>query len=138
MDIFVARQPIFDVKKHVYAYELLYRAGEQNQSNVIDGISHFQCRGKHPHAYGSGVAHPRSPCIHQFYTSLDRSGNTYGFSKDLLVVEILEDIVPDKAFIESCKRLKDLGYTLALDDFVLDYPYDDIVDIVDIIKVDFC
>ncbi len=38
MDIFVARQPIFDVKKHVYAYELLYRAGEQNQSNVIDGI----------------------------------------------------------------------------------------------------
>ncbi len=139
MDIFVARQPIFDVKKHVYAYELLYRAGEQNQSNVIDGDQ----------ATSSVVANTlmlmglesltqgRLAFINFTRPLIDQEIPTV-FSKDLLVVEILEDIVPDKAFIESCKRLKDLGYTLALDDFVLDYPYDDIVDIVDIIKVDFC
>ncbi len=42
MDIFVARQPIFDAKKRVFAYELLYRTGEQNQSNVIDGDQPLQ------------------------------------------------------------------------------------------------
>lgn len=30
MDVFVARQPIFDQQRHVIAYELLYRTGEQN------------------------------------------------------------------------------------------------------------
>lgn len=138
MDIFVARQPIFDARKHVYAYELLYRAGEQNQSNVIDGDQ----------ATSSVVANTlmlmglesltqgRLAFINFTRPLIDQEIPTV-FSKDLLVVEILEDIVPDKDFIASCKKLKELGYTLALDDFVLDYPYDEIVDIVDIIKVDF-
>lgn len=39
MDVFIARQPIFDKKQHVIAYELLYRANNENQSNVTDGDS---------------------------------------------------------------------------------------------------
>ena len=138
MDIFVARQPIFDAKKRVYAYELLYRAGEQNQSNVINGDQ----------ATSSVVANTlmligldsltqgRMAFIN-FTRQLIEEEIPTVFSNELLVVEILEDIIPDKAFIKSCRSLKEQGYVLALDDFVLDYPYEEIVDLVDIIKVDF-
>lgn len=138
MDIFVARQPIFDIKKSVYAYELLYRTGDQNQSNVVDGDQ----------ATSSVVANTlmligldsltqgRLAFIN-FTRQLIEEEIPTVFSKDILVVEILEDIIPDKAFIKSCRSLKDQGYILALDDFVLDYPYEEIVDLVDIIKVDF-
>ncbi len=37
MDIFVARQPIFDVNQNVYGYELLYRSGIVNEYEGTDG-----------------------------------------------------------------------------------------------------
>ena len=59
------------------------------------------------------------------------------FSNEVVVVELLEDIIPDNDFIEVCKDLKNKGYTLALDDFVLDYDYIELIELADIIKVDF-
>jgi len=138
MDIFIARQPIFDIRKKVYAYELLYRAGDENQSNVIDGDQ----------ATSSVVANTlmligldsltqgRMAFIN-FTRQLIENEIPTVFSNELLVVEILEDIIPDAEFMKACRNLKELGYILALDDFVLDYPYEEIVDLVDIIKVDF-
>ena len=35
MEVFLARQPIFDRQQKVYAYELLYRSGGKN--NFYDG-----------------------------------------------------------------------------------------------------
>ena len=57
--------------------------------------------------------------------------------KSKIVVEILEDVIPDKNFMTKLKELKNSGYILALDDFTIDYPYKEIIEIVDIIKVDF-
>ena len=38
MNVYMARQPIFDTENHVYGYELLYRSnGKQNEYNGIDG-----------------------------------------------------------------------------------------------------
>jgi len=37
MDIYVGRQPILNRKDEVIGYELLYRSGEQNVYNAIDG-----------------------------------------------------------------------------------------------------
>ena len=35
-DIFVARQPIFDARKNVFAYELLFRKGFHNYASKFD------------------------------------------------------------------------------------------------------
>ena len=40
------------------------------------------------------------------------------YLKGEAVVEILETIEPDVEVLGACRRLKDLGYTIALDDFV--------------------
>lgn len=58
-------------------------------------------------------------------------------NKEQVVVEILETVQPGKRLLAIVKELKELGYTLALDDYIHNpvwkhfYPY------IDIIKIDF-
>ena len=54
-----------------------------------------------------------------------------------MVVEILEDIPADREVIAACQRLKDAGYTLALDDVVSLEPYGELLGMADVLKVDF-
>ena len=138
MDIFLARQPIFDRELRVQAYELLFRSnlenyyqhfnGDEATSTVLDhsffgvGLEEVT-RGKR-----AFVNFTRNLLLKEFATL---------FSRDLLVVEILEDVHPDREIINKCKRLKELGYTIALDDFVIRPGIEFVLPYVDIIKVDF-
>jgi EAL and modified HD-GYP domain-containing signal transduction protein len=36
-EIFIARQPIYDAYLNVFAYEILYRTGDKNMYDGIDG-----------------------------------------------------------------------------------------------------
>ncbi|MGC2269951.1 MAG: HDOD domain-containing protein, partial [Candidatus Acidiferrales bacterium] len=57
--------------------------------------------------------------------------------KDRVVLEMLETIDIDDEVLAACRRLKQLGYLLALDDF-LDHPeWKPLVALADFIKVDF-
>ncbi|MCD8500640.1 MAG: HDOD domain-containing protein [Bacillaceae bacterium] len=58
-------------------------------------------------------------------------------NKDKVVVEILEDIDADDDVIIAIKELKEAGYTIALDDFVLTDNTRELISHADIIKVDF-
>src|SRR5690606_12078511 len=53
------------------------------------------------------------------------------------VIEVLENVPPDPDVVAACKRLKDQGFTLALDDFVERPDYAPLIDLADIIKIDF-
>lgn len=59
------------------------------------------------------------------------------FPRDQIVVEILEGVEPDAQILAACRRLRGAGYTLALDDFVYQPDFDPLLDLVDIVKVDF-
>jgi c-di-GMP-related signal transduction protein len=52
------------------------------------------------------------------------------------VVEILETVPADDLVIAACRRLKESGYTIALDDFGINDPREALTDVADIIKVD--
>jgi EAL and modified HD-GYP domain-containing signal transduction protein len=53
-----------------------------------------------------------------------------------VVVEILESVPADELVKAACGRLKAAGYTIALDDFVVDDPRTGLVSLADIVKVD--
>lgn len=53
------------------------------------------------------------------------------------VVELLETIEPDDEVIAACRELKRSGYALALDDFVFEPRFRPLLEIADIVKVDF-
>ncbi len=57
--------------------------------------------------------------------------------KEETVVEILEDVEPDAEVIKAAEKVKELGYTLALDDFVYSERFAPLLELADIIKVDF-
>ncbi|WP_312091830.1 EAL and HDOD domain-containing protein [Aminipila sp.] len=138
MLIYIARQPIFDQLKDVVAYELLYRDPETQTAYIKDAnaatnsvlmastlVASFEKLVEGKRAYIN------------FTKDLINDGTPLLFSKDYMTIEILEDIVPDAGFMQKLLNLKDKGYTLALDDFTLHYPYTEIINLVDIIKVDF-
>ena len=137
MEHFIARQPIFDAKGRVYAYELLFRSGLHNYFDCDDA----------DHAAASVIANStllfglnemsggvrvfinctRKVLVEDFMTVLP---------KHQAVVEILEDVEPDEEILSACRRLKKLGYILALDDFVYHKNYEPLLEMADIIKVD--
>lgn len=138
MNAFIARQPIFDEKNNVIAYELLYRNGYENACNNIDGDK----------ATLNVIAN--SFCEFDFKTVTNRKKAFINFTEKLImkeiptilptqnvVIEILENIEPTDEFIIACKKLKEQGFILALDDFVFDKKYIKLIEIIDIIKVDF-
>jgi EAL and modified HD-GYP domain-containing signal transduction protein len=58
-------------------------------------------------------------------------------SNKILVIEVLETILPTPEVLTTCSELRELGYTIALDDFILSPEYMPLIDVADIIKVDF-
>jgi len=133
---FVARQPILTKDEKVFGYELLFRDGVENyfrcsdteaasrstvDSSLLMGLD-VLCDGRR-----AFVNCTREVLLKEYVTLLP-SAQT--------VVEILETVPSDYLVVAACKRLKESGYMIALDDFALDDPREPLTDLADIIKVD--
>lgn len=121
----------------MYAYEILYRGGTENQYfNVDDGdsatsnviLNSFQTIGLDRLTFGK-------PAFINFTDNLLKKEIATLFPPNKLVIEILETVYPDDDIIEKCKYLKSKGYTIALDDFIPEL--NPLIEFADIIKVDF-
>lgn len=138
MEVFLARQPIFDTRKEVHAYELLYRNGYINSYNHINGdaasanviVSAFQ-------TFGLEMLTNGKPVFINFTENLIQQGIATILPRESLVIEVLETVEANQDTVKMCKTLKNLGYTLALDDFVYKPGYEPLLDLADIIKIDF-
>lgn len=139
MNVFVARQPIFDTKQRVYGYEILYRSGMENAYSETDGdkASLFVI-GSSLLVIGSQQISNGRKVFVNFTRNLLLEGMATYLPKEIGVIEILENIEPDEKLIETIKGIRSQGYMLALDDFVLKgNEYNPFLELVDIIKVDF-
>jgi c-di-GMP-related signal transduction protein len=138
VETYIARQPIFDLHKRVYGYELLFRSGLDNIFKQED-----------PDQASSQVIID-SFFLHNISALTGRKRAFINVTRDLLlkeyllliprqlvVVEILENIDPDSEVIAACKKLKKAGYLLAMDDFVYGEKYKPFMDLADFIKIDF-
>ena len=141
MDIYVARQPIFDKKMRLYGYELLYRKSENNyfegedQSGATKELVYntFMVIGLNKLTDGTvGFINFPQELIELELAKI--------LPKDQVVVEILESVEASEKVISVCKALKEQGYTIALDDFVFnrdDEDYTPLIELADIIKIEF-
>ncbi len=137
MNVHVARQPIFDKEMKVYAYELLYRSEQGINDDKHGDLKTGEVVFNTLVTLGiDNMLNGRKAFIN-FTKETINSEMPNMFSNEVLVVEILEDVIPDEDFIKQCRLLKNQGYVLALDDFDSSYSYEDVVGLVDILKVDF-
>jgi c-di-GMP-related signal transduction protein len=133
---FVARQPILTADEKVFGYELLFRDGVDDyfrnhdpdaasrstlSTSMLMGLD-VLCDGRR-----AFINVTRDVLLKDYITLLPSSQT---------VVEILESVAPDDVVMAACKRLKEAGYLIALDDFTADDPRLPLTDFADIIKVD--
>lgn len=137
-EIFVARQPIFDNQGEVHAYELLYRSGLQNAAGVIDGNA------------------ASSQVILNTFVDMDVEEITQSrpafvnltldflFGKlplplppGKLVLEVLEDIEVSDELVAALRGFSEKGYAIALDDYAFDGDRSELLDCVDIVKLEY-
>ncbi len=139
MYTFLARQPIFDDKYNVYGYELLYRDADQASfANVSDGnVATKRVLSDAITLFGLNTLTDSKPAFVNFTEELIlEEFPTLADPKDI-VVELLEDVKITPKIIEKVAKLKNKGYTIALDDYSGDPNFDEILPYIDILKVDF-
>lgn len=138
MDIFVARQPIFNRMQNLFGYELLFRESYDNNyrcSNGDQATIDVICNSFF--AIGIDTITGGKRAFINFTENLLLQEIPLLLSKKSIVVEILETVNPTPEVIAACKKLKQAGYLIALDDFVFQPKFLPLLDITDIIKVDF-
>jgi EAL and modified HD-GYP domain-containing signal transduction protein len=135
---FIARQPVFDSEKNVFGYELLFRSGRDNFFSNTDGDNaSARTISNTMHVMGLGELTANKRAFINITRKLLLEGLYSVLPRERAIIELLETVEPDREVIAACKRLKAAGYTLALDDFVLRPGYEKLVEIADILKVDF-
>jgi len=133
---FLARQPILNVRNEVVAYELLFRTGWENWF-----------AGERAEATRKALDH----CLYMGIESI--TGNNPAFVKctresvvdrlvtllppKVTVIELMEPEELDADLVKACAGLRELGYRLALDDFIPNAECQPLVEIADYVKVDF-
>lgn len=138
MDIYVARQPIFDRYMQVYGYELLYRRDNLNGFPGVDDnqataellYNAFMVLGLHDLTEGTRA-------FINFSKKLIGSDVPYLLPSSGVVLEVLERGEVTSDTIEACKNLRAKGYKVALDDFVPGKDNEMLLEHADIVKVEF-
>lgn len=138
MEVFVARQPIFNREKKIHGYELLFREGMSNFFSGIDGnTATSKVLSNSFLSIGIEELTGNHLAFINFTRELLLQNIPRLFSRERLVIEVLEDIEPDEEIVRACKELSLKGYQVALDDFFYRPDMKDLIAIADIIKFDF-
>lgn len=133
---FLARQGIFNQMGEVYGYELLSRRGSDNHFTgdsdaatrtmvdnwLLDGFENLTG------GFPSFLNCTREALVKGLVTLLPKTRT---------VVELLETVEPDEDVVNACRRLKRMGYGVALDDFQFTKKMEPLVELADYIKIDF-
>jgi c-di-GMP-related signal transduction protein len=133
---FVARQTILTAEESVFGYELLFR----------NGVEDFFCS---PDADAASRSTLNTSMLIGLDVLCDGRRAFINCTRDILlkdyitllpptqcVIEVLETVPADDLVIAACKRMKDAGYMIALDDFGVNDPREALTGLADIIKVD--
>ncbi|MEK5433083.1 HDOD domain-containing protein [Lysinibacillus sp. FSL R7-0073] len=141
MEVFIGRQPIFNLHEQVVAYELLYRSKNVNAFPMVDSdaatidvlVNSFLSIGFEEVTKGK-------PGFVNFTDNLLMSSIHEFLNPSQVVIEILEDVPLTSQLVKRVVELKKYGFQIALDDFIMDEHveiYDELFEQVDYIKVDF-
>jgi c-di-GMP-related signal transduction protein len=141
--ITVSRQPIFNKKKDVFAYELLFKSDLQDSikkmndkkesnddSSSLKAINGLLITGLKRLSLGKRIViHFNHQAILSEFPLL--------FPSDLLAIEIKENSDPENKLTAAVKKMKKAGYLVFLTDNVYNQGEVDLVKLADIIGVDF-
>ncbi len=138
MEIYLARQPIYDRSSHVVAYELLYR---ENAAATAAGGADADTMGSRVLVNALlGIGLERVTEGRTAFLNVSRelllSGDLAVLSPSSVMLELLETVEPDAEVLAAASSLVDGGYTIALDDFEYAEKFDPLLRLADVVKLD--
>ena len=138
MQVFVARQPIFDTRRRVVAYELLFRSGFEN---YFPNIDRDVASSRVIHDALATFTLPKLTSGRKAYINVTKRVLCDGLYSVLparkTVIELLEDVAGDPETLAAVHTARAAGYEIALDDFVDGVGTAPLVPLAHVLKVDF-
>jgi len=135
--IYVARQPIFELGRGLYGYELLYRR-DISIDHADGDDSHMSAEVIANALLGVGLHNISGGRVAFVNFSrgqlLNRSWEL--FEPDTVVIELLERVECNDETLSACREMASAGYKIALDDFVVDERMRPFVELASIVKID--
>lgn len=136
-DIYIGRQAILDRQQQLFAYELLYRNGSGNYAELS---SQEVATAEVLVNVFLEIGFDKLVGSHQAFINLPRGlllgDEILALPKDKVVLEVLENIKADELTRDAMVKLRDSGYQIALDDFILNDENQKLLPYANIIKVD--
>jgi c-di-GMP-related signal transduction protein len=136
----VAKQAILEKNMKTYAYELLFRNDPLNNfaPEDLDGnnataqvlVNSFMTIGLDKLAGGK-------PVFVNFTQELIEQKMPLLFPKESVIIEVLEDVKPEKNVLKALREMSQKGYTIALDDYIFENDMSEFLKLANIIKIDF-
>ncbi|MBA6342096.1 HDOD domain-containing protein [Colwellia sp. MB02u-10] len=138
MYFYAARQPILDIDKNLFAYELLFRDSIINVFPDIDG-DEATTKIIEASNFNLGISEftGNKPAFINFTLETLIKGYPETLTPEEVVVEILETVKPGKKLLSICKGLYEKGYTIALDDYIHQAVWQHFYPFIHIIKIDW-
>jgi c-di-GMP-related signal transduction protein len=138
VDVFIARQPIFDRHRQLYGYELLYRSSLAR--NQFDGTEDYAATTQVLSNVLLSIGQENILCGKKAFLNFNHRLLSDGLHRSLprhaIVIEILETVEPNSDLIALCRSIRQQGYTIALDDFVSNPQFEPLTYLAQLIKVD--
>jgi len=138
MDVFLAREPIFDKFDKLFGYELLFRDFEKD-INQIGNRDIVTIETIKDDIIGVGIEKVTGyrKAFIKFNENILKVDILAILPPEFVVIEIAGDIEPSNEILDICKKLKAMGYILAIENFIYSPKYRKLIELVGIIKVDF-
>lgn len=135
--IFLARQPILDRDQGLFAYELLFRDGRSSGARITDAnAATTRLLTNTFLEFGIEAISDSKPVFINLPRSYVTGELPLPLDPRLVVLEVLEDIAADAEALAGIDNLKQRGFTIALDDFVLDEARRPLLASADLVKID--
>ncbi|QGY39592.1 EAL domain-containing protein [Pseudodesulfovibrio cashew] len=134
--VFVARQPVFRPDETLWGYELLFRSGRENMAVVVDeseATSSVIADGLIMALEGVDES---ARILINFPEQMLLEDVGFALPRETCVIEILENVRPSKKTLAAVRRLKEAGYTIAVDDYFGQPQLKPFIDLADIVKID--
>lgn len=136
MFAFIARQPILDREKDVFAYELLFRDGKNNSYPSVErdeATSKLIAKSYQTLALDDISCSKKSFINFQSETLM--AGLPASLDPENVVVELVAGKHNDDSLVDICKHVKNMGYKLALEDYRQDPKWTEFLPYIDMLKI---
>lgn len=135
MFAFIAREPILDRNKDVFAYELLFRDGDGGAYPEHSPKRSQQIAEKFSGLGLDDISGEKASFIN-FHSKTLIEGLPNDLNPESVIIELADTPTVNNSLMDACKHVKNMGFKIAVDDPLLIGAQSPIFPMIDIVKVD--